>query len=125
MGKKKLWTIGGVGFLIGALVVYVWYASGGWTYSEGSRAGVIVKFSKKGTFMKTWEGELSMGAVDQGGVREKWEFSVESGTDMVGRVQDAMDSGHRVKLNYRQQWRVQPWKGKTDYFVTGVERVGK
>ena len=29
-----------------------------WSYSEGDRAGTLVKFSKKGWLCKTWEGEL-------------------------------------------------------------------
>jgi hypothetical protein len=119
--KKPILFIGG-GIALVALIGYAYFASAGWTYSEGSRAGVVVKFSKKGTFMKTWEGELSMGAVDQGGVREKWQFSVEE--PMVEKVQDAMDHGHRVKLLYRQQYRSQSWKGQTEYFIVGVERVG-
>ena len=121
--KKPLLFIGG-GVVIVALIGYFYFASAGWTYSEGSRAGVVVKFSKKGTFMKTWEGELSMGAVDQGGVREKWAFSVEDGP-MVKEVQAAMDHGQRVKLLYREQYRQQSWKGSTKYFIIGVERVGK
>jgi hypothetical protein len=32
-----------------------------YTYSEGNRAGVVVKFSKKGYLLKTYEGELNMG----------------------------------------------------------------
>ncbi len=120
--KPLLFVIGGVVLL--GLIGYVYFASAGWTYSEGSRAGVVVKFSKKGSWSKTHEGELSMGAIDQGGVREKWAFSVED-DDMVAEVQKAMDHGHRVKLLYREQYRTQFWKGDTKYFITGVERVGK
>lgn len=128
-----LGAVGGVG--------YLYFSSAGWTYSIGNRAGVVVKFSKKGTFFKTWEGELSMGAVDQGGVREKWAFSVEddqmamtqdgndnlvpveNGKRVVDLIQEAVDKGHRVKLLYRQQRAVQSWKGATDYFIVGVEVV--
>lgn len=121
--KKPLLIIIGV-VAVAALVGYFYFVSAGWTYSEGSRAGVVVKFSHKGSFIKTWEGELSMGAVDQGGIREKWAFSVED-DPMVKEVQDAMDHGKRVKLLYREQYRQQSWKGSTKYFIIGVERVGE
>jgi len=132
----------GAGLLaVVTLVGYLYFASSGWTYSVGNRAGVVNKFSKRGTMFKTWEGELSMGAIDQGGVREKWEFSVltdqmqmtiddndnlipvEGGKRVVELVEDALDSGYRVKLLYRQQRGVQSWKGATDYFIVNVERV--
>lgn len=142
-GNFKLYAAG-VGVLALVLFVgYLWVASSGWTYSVGNRAGVANKFSKKGMMFKTWEGELSMGAIDQGGVREKWAFSVladqtqmtvdnndnlvpvENGKRVVDLLQEALDSGHRVRLLYRQQRGVQSWKGATDYFIVNVERVGE
>lgn len=141
--KFKMYLIGGGALALVMFIGYLWFSSAGWTYSVGNRAGVVVKFSKKGTMFKTWEGELSQGAVDQGGVREKFHFSVqtdqmqmtrdgdddlvpvEDGKRVVDLVQDALDSGHRVKLLYRQQRGVQSWKGQTNYFVVGVEQVGQ
>lgn len=122
--KKVAMILAVVGVLGGG--VYLWFSSAGWTYSEGSRVGVVVKFSHKGSWVKTWEGELAMGAIDQGGQREKWEFSVyppEDGESVVEQVEDAMDSGKRVKIHYREQRSSQSWKGSTTYFVTEVEHL--
>jgi hypothetical protein len=45
-----------------------------WAYSEGDRAGVLQKFSKKGWLCKTYEGELALYIV--GGVAPQiWHFS--------------------------------------------------
>ena len=45
-----------------------------WSYSEGERAGVLQKFSRKGWICKTYEGELALYIV--GGVApEIWYFS--------------------------------------------------
>ena len=124
--KKVAMILAIVGVLGGG--VFLSFSSAGWTYSEGSRAGVVTKFSHKGSFVKTWEGELAMGAIDQGGQREKWEFSVYEAVDgegIVKQVEDALDSGKRVKIHYRQQRSSQSWKGATTYFVTGVEYLGK
>jgi len=141
--KVKVYVIGGGILAVVLLIGYIYVSSSGWTYSVGNRAGVVNKFSRKGTMFKTWEGELSMGAIDQGGVREKWEFSVladqtqmtidkndnlipvEDGKRVVDLVQEALDGGYRVKLLYRQQRGVQSWKGNTDYFIINVERLGQ
>jgi hypothetical protein len=45
-----------------------------WSYSEGERAGVLQKFSRKGWVVKTWEGELQMVTVP-GVPPELWNFS--------------------------------------------------
>jgi hypothetical protein len=46
-----------------------------WSYSEGERAGVLQKFSKKGWLCKTYEGEVAQYIV--GGVGPQiWHFSV-------------------------------------------------
>ena len=38
-------------------------------YSEGTRSGVVQKFSKKGMFWSTWEGEMNLGYNTQNGGR--------------------------------------------------------
>src|SRR3954462_9017785 len=46
-----------------------------WSYSEGERAGLLQKFSKRGWVCKTYEGELALYVV--GGVAPQiWHFSV-------------------------------------------------
>ena len=49
-------------------------------YSEGDRGGVVSKFSKKGYVIKTYEGELNVGAQGQMGnmVNNLWAFTVDS-----------------------------------------------
>ena len=46
-----------------------------WSYSEGERAGVLQKFSRKGWLCKTYEGEVAQYIV--GGVAPQiWNFTV-------------------------------------------------
>ena len=63
--------------LIASAVLAVAYGFAVWnySYSEGERAGVVQKFSKKGWVCKTWEGELNM-VVLPGGLPEKFLFTV-------------------------------------------------
>ena len=56
--KKVLFSILGIIVLgITLYVLSIYYV----TYSEGYRAGELVKFTHKGLLFKTWEGEISQG----------------------------------------------------------------
>ncbi len=97
------------------------------TYSDGSRVGKIIKFSKKGLVYKTYEGELSLGAVstgDDGSLTEKWEFSVQRGEDeIIQGINQAMDDGYEVRLFYKEKYYQFDWRGETKYFIWKVEKV--
>jgi hypothetical protein len=85
-----------------------------WTYSQGSRAGVLQKFSQKGWVCKTWEGELAMTTVP-GVAPTLWEFSVR---DAAAAAQVNALVGRRVMLHYREHRGV-PTRcfGDTQYYV--------
>jgi hypothetical protein len=60
-------------FVVLAVAGWTWFTLS-WSYSEGERAGVLQKFSKKGWLCKTYEGELALYVV--GGVAPQiWHFS--------------------------------------------------
>ena len=124
MGKYKVWLyIVGIILLLGFCVrgcVYV----GTFTYSEGERTGTIAKFSRKGFFIKTWEGELHQGGLDQGGVAKVWSFSVNDPA-VIEKIHEAQRSGGHYTLKYRQQLVQQSWQGETDYFVTDVIKANQ
>lgn len=116
--KSYLW-----GSLIGALLLIMLYTMFmlWWSYSEGERAGVLQKFSKRGWVCKTWEGELAMYVV--GGVAPQiWNFSVRD--DAVAEQLHAA-VGQQVRLHYSEHPGL-PTNcfGETDYFVQSVEIVG-
>ena len=71
---------------------FVWQ----YTYSEGERAGVVQKFSRKGWVCKTWEGELNM-VVLPGAVPEKFFFTV---WDEAAATNINRSVGKRVTLHY-------------------------
>jgi len=112
-----------VGSLVGAVLLIVLYTLFmlWWSYSEGERAGVLQKFSKRGWVCKTHEGELAMYVV--GGVAPQiWHFSVRDDT-VVDQLHAAV--GQQVRLRYSEH-RGLPTNcfGETDYFVESVEIVG-
>jgi len=68
-----------------------------WGYSDGTRSGVIQKFSRRGWLCKTQEGEL---AVYSGGFSPQiWRFSVRDAS--VG-AQIEKDVGARVQVHYTE-----------------------
>jgi len=89
-----------------------------YSYSDGNRAGYIQKFSNKGWFCKTHEGELAMTTVP-GTAPVLWEFTV-----WDNKVADQLSQvmGKRVVLHYKE-FRYLPTTcfGDTPYFVDRVE----
>ena len=96
------------------------------TYSEGVRAGVIMKLSHKGAILKTYEGQLNMegfGATKSNNqFSQTWEFSVEKDLqDVIQKLEDASLSGERVNLHYIERYWKVPWRGETKFFIRDVE----
>ena len=121
--KQKLLFIG-LPILVIVALCYGYVAIGSITYSEGDRVGNVAKLSHRGFSIKTWEGELHMGGIADGGIPKVWEFSVDD-PEVVKAVQDAQTWGGRVKLHYREQMWSQTWRGATPYFIVGVEKLEK
>jgi hypothetical protein len=89
----------------------------GWSYSEGERAGVLQKFSRKGWVCKTYEGELAMSVVP-GVAPTIWDFSVRD-DKVVPSLNAAL--GKRVVLHYTEHPGLPTTCfGHTAYFVDSV-----
>lgn len=112
--------------LVGVLLLCgltIWICS--WTYSEGTRAGQLIKLSEKGVVFKTHEGELNLGGLRTGNANDGlegnlWQFSVLD--DIVIRDLEAAE-GKRVKLHYKERYKSMPWQGETNYFITNIELI--
>lgn len=94
-------------------------------FSSGYRAGVPIKISNKGVLFKTWEGQLNVGGLtnsDQGAIPTTWDFSIPDDAEEVrAKIDQAITSGRRVKLSYKEKYVRLFWKGDTKYFVYDVE----
>lgn len=85
------------------------------TYSTGVRSGELIKISRKGVLVKTWEGEISQGISGA----QIFTFSVEDKNEQV--VKDLQKyQGKYVKLNYKERYTTFFWLGDTKYFITKV-----
>lgn len=102
----------GIGIIIIAYICFLYFAS----YSNGVRAGELIKFSHKGVVFKTWEGEISQGVSES----QRFIFSVEDNEKQV--IEDLNNfQGKMVKLHYFERYKTLFWLGDTKYFVTKVE----
>ena len=127
--KRKIVTTLIIIILLG-LGVLAYFVFG--TYSEGEKAGTLVKISKKGVVFKTWEGELNtfMYVSDQAAAsaasNTMFTFSVlESDTLVIARMSEAVRTGHRITLFYKQKYFQFPWNGDTKYFIYKAEIIEK
>jgi len=116
---KKFW---GWFFVIVLIVLAAFiYWKYFFTYSEGYRAGLLQKFSKKGTIFKTYEGEMILSSVhsraDIAIASEKFLFSV---TDEKVATQLDQMQGQYVVIHYMEKNGVVPWVGETTYIVDSV-----
>jgi len=110
--KKFLFWVLGILFIGGLLYFLAIYYI---TYSEGYRAGELVKFSHKGVIIKTWEGEISQGVSEA----QIFKFSVEDNQKKVIKLLQDYQGKH-VKLTYKERFGTFSWLGDTKYFVTEV-----
>lgn len=127
-GWSRVWDWIKRFFLVLVLVLaavsggFVWVS--GWTYSDGTRAGDLIKISRKGVIFKTYEGQLNLGGfqtdTNDGLSGNIWAFSVGK-RNVYEKLQNY--EGKRVKLHYKQRYRTFPWQGKTEYFVDEVTPV--
>ena len=108
--------------LIPIVIVVLWvWVSLGYAYSSGERAGYVQKISKKGWVCKTWEGELAMANLP-GTMPQIFAFTVRN--DSIAKVIE-QNAGKQVSLSYDQHRGVPTTCfGETEYFVTGVRRMG-
>jgi hypothetical protein len=93
-----------------------------YTYSDGYRAGLLQKFSRKGTLFKTYEGELILSSVSGNNnvviASEKFLFSVSN--DSLSARLDTLQ-GRNVIVHYRQKNAPVFWRGDSPYLVDGVK----
>ncbi|HUR95345.1 MAG TPA: hypothetical protein VMY76_12220 [Gemmatimonadales bacterium] len=116
--RRRRWPIL-AGLLVVPAVLFTLYVGLAlrWSYSEGERAGIVQKFSRKGWVCKTSEGELAMSIVP-GVTPTIWEFTVRD-ERVVSQVSKSM--GKRVVLHYTEHPGI-PTScfGQTSYFVDSV-----
>jgi hypothetical protein len=114
--RKTLWY----SLVIGLLTLTAYYFYRTWVYSEGTRTGVLIKVSKKGNVLKTYEGQLHLGGSSMMTDKSVWDFSVKN--EQVYNDIQALE-GKTVKCHYKELIDPFPWQGDTKYLVYQVEEL--
>lgn len=104
--------------VITGVIIYLRYF---YTYSEGYRAGLLQKFSKKGFIFKTYEGEMILSSVSSTSnvaiASEKFNFSVIN--EKIVPILDTIQ-GETVIVHYIQKKGSAFWRGDSAYLVDSV-----
>jgi hypothetical protein len=121
---RKFTVYGLLIFLIG-IGVYMLICS--YTYSVGSRTGILMKFSKKGFIFKTYEGDINVGFINTnmaGLTANVFHFSVEKKEKKaINFLENA--EGKLIKIHYKEKLKAMPWQGEKNYLIYDVEYVKK
>lgn len=117
MKKFVIYLLLILALIIGSTVYWKYY----FTYSDGYRAGLLQKFSRKGNIFKTYEGEMILSSVQSNAnvaiASEKFFFSV---TDKNIAIQLEKVQGESIVVHYREKNGTFPWNGESCYFVDSV-----
>jgi hypothetical protein len=120
--KFYTWAIIVLALVFAVFIYWKYY----FTYSEGYRAGLLQKFSKRGNIFKTWEGEIILSSVKSNQnvalASEKFEFSV---TEPAVVEKLTKMEGYFISIHYRQKNGKLFWRGDTQYFVDSVTMINQ
>ena len=96
---------------------------------------MVNKMSKKGLFWKTYEGQMALEGIVSSGESmgaNVWEFSIDNqarhGEDiekLAEKLNEALESGQKVKVKYVEVIGGWPWRGSEGYYVQSVEPIMK
>lgn len=93
-------------------ISFLYYAS----FSDGMRTGELIKFSHKGYFFKTWEGELSQSSSGS----QKFAFSVmDNEPEVIEQLKN--NQGKFVRIEYIERYDTFLWWGDSNYYITKVQ----
>jgi len=109
---------------VGVGTYVIFYAN----FSTGYRVGTVIKMTKRGVFIKTYEGQLHTGGLssENGGseASSMWDFSVKKeNEDIRQQIENAVDNNSKVKLYYDEKFYQWAFFGDTKYFVNKVEVI--
>ena len=115
--RKTIWSIAAI--LIVALFIF-----GYWRYyfvlADGTQAGTLNIFQKKGIIFKTYEGKIILSGFKANVQSNEFSFSVikEDVAQQLLKV-----SGREVNIHYKQYFGSLPWRGMQKFIVDSIYEV--
>jgi hypothetical protein len=107
------------------IIVLCLSITGCWETSKGEKIGTIVKLAAEGVIIKTWEGELIRGGMNNGSgsFGGSFHFTVETPA-LIEKAQEALRNQREVRIKYHKE--MFSWlrtENKESYFVDEIEII--
>lgn len=106
-------------FFILGLIAFVYFRYY-WVFADGTKAGVLNTFQRKGYVFKTYEGKIIQSGFKANVQSNEFEFSV-----VNERVAKTLldNSGREVELHYKSYFGALPWRGMQKFIVDSVYEI--
>ena len=118
MNKKKIfWTI--ITIIGLGLIIFI-YIRFYFVFAEGTKAGQLNTFQRKGYVFKTYEGILIQSGFKANVQSNEFEFSVTN-----NRIAKTLleNSGKEMELHYQRYFGILPWRGNNVYVVDSIYQI--
>jgi hypothetical protein len=115
--KKIIYTIAGI--LVLSLAIFIYYRFY-FVFAEGTKAGQLNTFQRKGYVFKTYEGILIQSGFKANVQSNEFEFSVTSPAIAKILLDNA---GKDMELHYQRYFGVLPWRGNNVYVVDSIYQI--
>jgi hypothetical protein len=118
MNKRKIiWTI--VTIIVLSLSIFIYWRFY-FVFAEGTKAGQLNTFQRKGYLFKTYEGILIQSGFKANVQSNEFEFSVKNEAIAKTLLENA---GKEMELHYQRYLGVLPWRGNNLYVVDSIYQI--
>ncbi|WEK36279.1 MAG: hypothetical protein P0Y53_02095 [Candidatus Pseudobacter hemicellulosilyticus] len=91
-----------------------------WVYEDGTKAGVLNTFGRKGYVWKTYEGKIIQSGFRANVQSNEFQFSVVNERVAKTLLENA---GREVELHFKSYFGALPWRGWQKYIVDSVYQI--
>lgn len=115
--RKILWSVSTIVLVI--LIIFCYWRFY-FVLAEGTQAGTLNIFQKKGILFKTYEGKIILSGFKANVQSNEFSFSVtkENVAEQLLQV-----SGKEVNVHYHQYFGALPWRGMQKFIVDSIYEV--
>ncbi|MBI2274206.1 MAG: hypothetical protein EPO58_13470 [Chitinophagaceae bacterium] len=115
--RKILWSVSAIVLVV--LIIFCYWRFY-FVLAEGTQAGTLNIFQKKGILFKTYEGKIILSGFKANVQSNEFSFSV---TKENVAQQLLQVSGREVNVHYRQYFGSLPWRGMQKFIVDSIYEV--
>lgn len=114
--KPKHYIILSLLLIVVGFVYFRYY----WVFADGTKAGILNTFQRKGYLFKTYEGKIIQSGFKMNVQSNEFEFSVVS--ESVAKIL-MENAGKDMELHYKSYFGALPWRGMQKYIVDSVYEI--